>query len=82
MPGSANFEILRKQKQEKNINKHLALDSILADSQHGFRSQRSWKTQLVQFVYNIISNLDGGVKHGHKQTDMIRMDLANFFDIN
>ena len=24
-----------------NINKHLALDSILADCQHGFRSQRS-----------------------------------------
>ena len=32
-----------------NINKHLALDSILADCQHGFRSQRSCETQLVQF---------------------------------
>ena len=30
-----------------NINKHLALDSILADCQHGFRSQRSCETQLV-----------------------------------
>ena len=28
-----------------NINKHLALDSILADCQHGFRSQRSCETQ-------------------------------------
>ena len=29
-----------------NINKHLALDSILADCQHGFRSRRSCETQL------------------------------------
>ena len=44
-----------------NINTHLALDSILADCQHGFRSQRSCETQLVQFVHDIISNLDGAV---------------------
>ena len=44
-----------------NINKHLALDSILADCQHGFRSQTSYETQLVQFVQDIISNLDGAV---------------------
>ena len=31
-----------------NINKHLAFESILADCQHGFRSQRSCETQLVQ----------------------------------
>ena len=51
-----------------NINKHLALDSIPADCQHGFRSQRSCETQLVQFVHDIISNLDGAVNRGHKQT--------------
>ena len=28
-----------------NINKHLALENILADCQHGFRSQRSCETQ-------------------------------------
>ena len=28
-----------------NINKHLALDSILADCQHGFQSRRSCETQ-------------------------------------
>ena len=54
-----------------NINKHLALDSILADCQHGFRSQRSCETQLVQFVHDIISNLDGDVNRGHKQIDLI-----------
>ena len=32
-----------------NINKHLALDSRLADCQHGFRSRNSCETQLVQF---------------------------------
>ena len=48
-----------------NINKHLALDSILADCQHGFQSQRSCETQLVQFVHDIISNLDGAVNRGH-----------------
>ena len=63
-----------------NINKHLAIDSILADCQHGFRSQRSCETQLVQFVHDIISNLDGDVNRGHKQTDLIIMDFAKAFD--
>ena len=63
-----------------NINKHLALDSILADCQHGFRSQRSFETQSVQFVYDIISNLDGAVNRGQKQTDLIIMDFAKAFD--
>ena len=62
-----------------NINKHLALDSILADC-HGFRSQRSCETQLVQFVHDTISNLDGAVNRGHKQTDFIIMDFAKAFD--
>ena len=62
-----------------NINKHLALDSILADCQHGFRSQRSCETQLVQFVHDIISNLDCAVNRGHKQTDLIIMDFAKTF---
>ena len=44
-----------------NIVKHLALDSILADCQHGFRSRKSCETLLVQFVHNNISNLDGAV---------------------
>ena len=63
-----------------NINKHLALDSILADCQHGFRSRMSCETQLVQFVQDIISNLDGAMNRGHKQTDLIIMDFAKAFD--
>ena len=62
-----------------NINKHLALSSILADCQHGFRSQRSCKTQLVQFVHDITSNLNGAVNPGHKQTVLIIMDFTKAF---
>ena len=63
-----------------NVDKHFALDSILADCQHGFRSQRSCETQLVQFVHDIISNLDGAVNRGHKHTYLIIMDFAKTFD--
>ena len=63
-----------------NINKHLALKSILADSQHDFRSQRSCETQLVQFYHDMVSNLDGALDRGQKQTDVIIMDFAKAFD--
>ena len=49
-----------------NINKHLAFESILADCQHGFRSQRSCETQLVQFYHDMVSNLDGCSGSGSK----------------
>ena len=63
-----------------NINKHLAFESILADCQHGFRSQRSCETQLVQFYHDMVSNLDGARDRGQKQTDVIIMDFAEAFD--
>ena len=63
-----------------NINKHLALNSILSDCQHGFRSRRSCGTQLMQFVHDVISNLDGAMNRGYKQTDLITMDFAKAFD--
>ena len=63
-----------------NINKHLAFESILADCQHGFRSQRSCETQLVQFYHEMVSNLDGAWDPGQKQTDVIIMDFAKAFD--
>ena len=63
-----------------NINKHLAFESILADCQHGFRSQRSCETQLVQFYHDVVSNLDRAQNRGHKQTDIIVMDFAKAFD--
>ena len=62
-----------------NINKHLAFESILADCQHGFRSQKSCETQLVQFFHNLVSNLDRALNRNHRQTDVIIMDFANAF---
>ena len=41
---------------------------------------RGLETQLVQFVHDIISNLDGAVNRGHKQTDLIIVDFAKAFD--
>ena len=41
-----------------NINKHLAFESILADFQHCFRSQRSCEVQLVKVYHDMVSNLD------------------------
>ena len=63
-----------------NINKHLALEIILADCQHGFRTQRSCETQLVQFYHDLVGNLDRAVSCGHRQTDVIVMDFAKAFD--
>ena len=63
-----------------NINKHLSLENILADCQHGFRSQRSCETQLVQFFHDMASNLDQALNRGHRQTDVIIMDFAKAFD--
>ena len=63
-----------------NINKHLAFESILADFQHCFRSQRSLETQLVQFFHDLVSNLDRALNRYHRQTDVIIMDFAKAFD--
>ena len=63
-----------------NINKHLAFESILADCQHGFRSQKSCETQLVQFFHDLFSNLVRALNRNHRQTDVIIMDFAKAFD--
>ena len=63
-----------------NINKHLAFESILANCQHGFCSQRSCETQLVQFYHDMVSNMDGALDRGQKQTDVFIMDFAKAFD--
>ena len=62
-----------------NINKHLAFESILADCQHGFRSQMFCEPHLVQFYHDMVSNLDGARDRGQKQTDVIIMDFTKVF---
>ena len=64
----------------KQYKRHLAFESILADCQHGFRSQRSCETQLVQFFHDLVSNLDRALNRNHRQTDVIIMDFAKAFD--
>ena len=59
------------------LNKHLAFESILADCEHGFRSQRSCEIQLGQFYSDMASKLDGTLNRGHKQTDVIIMMFRN-----
>ena len=58
------------------MNKHIAFECILADYQHGFRSQRSCETELVQFYQQSGSCTD----RNHMPTDVIIMDSAKAFD--
>ena len=62
-----------------NFNSDLAFDSILADCQHGFWGQGCWKTQLIQSVHDIISNLYWAVNQRHKQTNFTVMDFEKAF---
>ena len=62
------------------VMQHLSDHKILVESQHSFRSWRSCKTQLVQFIHDLQENLDGVHNRGHKQTDLIIMDFAKGFD--
>lgn len=61
-------------KQALNLWKHSL------DCQHGFRSRRCCKAQLVQFYIDTVSNLAGTHKYGHKQMDLIIMDFAKAFN--
>ena len=65
---------------EKFSKAAVAFESILADCQHGFRSQRSCETKLVQFFHDLVSNLDRALNRNHRQTDVIIMDFAKAFD--
>ena len=55
---------------------HLDNHSILTDKQHGFRSQHSCNTQLIQTVHDFAQSLDH-----RKQTDVIIMDFSKAFDV-
>ena len=53
---------------------------VLVSAWFEFPQSEILQTQVVQFVHDIMSNLDGAVNRGHKQTDLIIMDFANAFD--
>ena len=63
----------------KQHKQALSFESILADCQHGFRSQMFCEPHLVQFYHDMVSNLDGARDRGQMQTDVIIMDFAKAF---
>ena len=56
----------RLQSQRFNCNQGINIENKLTGSQN----------PVGQFVHDIISNQDGAVNRGHKQTDLIIMDFA------
>ena len=58
-----------------SIMQHFETHCILNDNQHGFRRGRSCETQLLEFVEELTTNLEGG-----RQTDIIILDFAKAFD--
>ena len=57
------------------LMKHLEGNGLLHSNQHGFRSQRSCDTQLVDLSHQLVSALHDGT-----QTDVIALDFAKAFD--
>jgi hypothetical protein len=58
-----------------NIKRHGEDNGILYQLQHGFRRNRSCETQLIEFIDDLIKNLQEGL-----QTDVLIMDFAKAFD--
>ena len=58
-----------------NIRKHLTINNILNDSQHGFRSKRSCETQLIISIQDLAKSLGYG-----NQIDVILLDFSKAFD--
>ena len=50
-------------------------NNILSPRQHGFRPKRSRETQLLEFMEELIENMEAC-----KQTDIVIMDFAKAFD--
>ena len=58
-----------------SIMQHFETHCILNDNQHGFRRGRSCEIQLLEFVEELTTNLEGG-----RQTEIIVLDFATVFD--
>ena len=59
----------------RHIMEHLESNQILSDNQHGFRSNRSCETQLVNTIKAIAREID------HRgQMDMLILDFSKAFD--
>ena len=65
-------------KRSKNLNNmvwYLDANNMLSDKQHGFRSNRSCLTQMLEHFDSIFEGLTQG-----KDTDSIYLDFAKAFD--
>ena len=58
-----------------SVYKHLEINCILSDAQHGFRKNRSCETQLIITVNELASHLNLG-----EQVDVITLDFSKAFD--
>ena len=58
-----------------SVCKHLETNSILCDAQHGFRKNRSCKTQLITAVHDIATRLSSG-----DQVGIPFLDFSKAFD--
>ena len=58
-----------------NILKHSSRNNILYRLQYGFREKWSCETQLLEFVHDLVCNMQNG-----GQTDVLIMDFSKAFD--
>ncbi len=58
-----------------HLVKHLEENSLLPDSQHGFRKTRSCLTQLIEHVDTVLRSLNEG-----NEADVIYLDYSKAFD--
>ena len=58
-----------------NLMKHASRNSIFYALQHGFRDRRSCETQLLEFVQDIVTNMQDGA-----QSDVCVLDFSKAFD--
>jgi hypothetical protein len=58
-----------------SVAKHLETHGILNDAQHGFRKNRSCKSQLILTIQDLAKGIDLG-----EQIDLILLDFSKAFD--
>ena len=58
-----------------HLSKHLSLNNILIDEQHGFREKYSCETQLISAIHDWVKGINFC-----SQTDVILLDFAKAFD--
>ena len=58
-----------------NLMQHASRNSIFYALQHGFRDRRSCETQLLEFVQDVVTNMQDGA-----QSDVCVLDFSKAFD--